>query len=70
MRGLMPKNIKILMKDGTERDFKYLNRGGSYSPSIRYETSFVVISDEWGSTTAIPVTDIKEVKTEELGGRF
>jgi len=67
----MPKSIKIFMKDGTERDFKHVDRaGGSYTKSIKYEGMFAIITDEWGDATAIPASDIKEIKVTELGGRF
>lgn len=60
-------SIKVHMKDGTVRDFPHTGRaGGSYSKSIRYETGFVVITDEWGNETAIPTADVEEVKTRNL----
>lgn len=67
----MPKNIKVTMKDETVRDFKYEGRaGGSYSPSVKYEGVFAIVTDEWGNATALPAADIKEIKISELGGRF
>lgn len=58
-------NIEVHMKDGTVRTFLHEGRaGGSYTKSIKYEGAFVVITDEWYRTTAIPAADIKEVKTE------
>lgn len=54
--------IIILLKDGTQEDFQHKPRpGGSYSLSIRYEAAFVVVVDEWGQETAIPVVDVARV---------
>jgi hypothetical protein len=67
----MPKNIKVTMKDGTTHECKYQGRpGGSYSPSIKYEGVFAIVTDEWGTATSLPASDIKEIKITELGGRF
>lgn len=67
----MSKNIKVFMKDGTEKEFKHVGRaGGSYTPSIRYEGVFAIIKDEWDNATVIPASDIKEISITELGGRW
>lgn len=57
-------SITVKMKDGTVREFPHQGRaGGSYTKSIRYESAFVVITDEYERTTAIPAVDIAEVTT-------
>lgn len=58
-------NITILMKDGSRKIFRHEGRpGGSYTKRIRYEGGFAIITDEWGSETAIPTQDISEVKVD------
>lgn len=55
-------SITVKMKDGTLREFHRQNRsGGSYSNKIAYEVGFVVITDEYGTETAIPSIDIVEI---------
>jgi hypothetical protein len=67
----MPKSIKVYMKDGTEKDFNHEGRvGGSYTKSIKYEGMFAIITDEYGSSTAIPAADIKEIKVTDLGASW
>lgn len=62
-------DVSIKMKDGTVREFRERGRpGGSYSQKIRYEASFVVIVDEYENETAIPVSDIAEVKVHSTRG--
>lgn len=59
----MPR-ITIRMKDGTTKQFDQKGRsGGSYTNKIEYVEGFVIVTDEWGSTTAIPTADIKEIET-------
>lgn len=48
-------NIEIYMKDGTVKKFLH--------ESIKYEGSFAIVIDEYRHTVAIPVCDIKEIKT-------
>lgn len=61
------KNITIHMKDGTKREHKHTGRaGGSYSKSVRYEVSFVVVVDEYGSEIAYPSDNILIVEVENL----
>lgn len=51
------------MKDGTVREFKECGRaGGSWTQSIKYEGAFAIVVDEWGNQTAIPASDIEEIK--------
>jgi hypothetical protein len=58
-------NIKLTFRSGTVKEFKHEGRpGGSYSKKIRYEGSFVVITDEYDRTWAYPVTDIALVETK------
>lgn len=58
-------SIYVKMKDGTKREFKHEGRaGGSYTKTISYKGVFAVIEDEWGNETAIPSTDIEEIKIE------
>jgi hypothetical protein len=60
----MATNIQIEMKDGTAKRFLHKGRpGGSYTKSLRYESGFVVIKDEYGDETSIPTADIKEIQT-------
>jgi hypothetical protein len=55
--------VFVKMKDGTKRDFPYQGRcGGSYSNSVRYDGAFAIIKDEWDTETAIPASDIAEIK--------
>ncbi len=55
-------SITVKMKDGTSREFPRQNRaGGSYSNKIAYEVGFVVITNEYGTETAIPAEDIAEI---------
>lgn len=54
----------LIMKDGTEREFRHKERpGGSYTKSLRYEPGFVVITDEYYHDTAIPADLIAEIKS-------
>jgi hypothetical protein len=54
------------MKDGSKKDFKHVGRsGGSYTKSIRYEGTFAIIKDEYDNETAIPSSDITEIKVEQ-----
>jgi hypothetical protein len=58
-------NITIKFKDGTIKRFLHTGRsGGSYTKTIRYEGSFVIVTDEWSSETAFPASDISEIKSE------
>lgn len=58
-------NIKIFFKDGTERSFPHEGRsGGSYTKEVKYEGSFVIITDEYYRTYAFSAKDIKEVQTQ------
>lgn len=59
-------NITVQMKDGTSREFKHEGRaGGSYTKTIKYEGAFAIITDEYHNTTAIPASDIAEIKTTQ-----
>ena len=59
------RSITIKLKDGTKREFREKGRcGGSYTISLKYVPGFAVVTDEWGSTTAIPTEDIAEINTE------
>lgn len=61
----------VIMRDGTRRDFPHSGRaGGSYTKSLRYETGFVVIVDEWGGEIAIPAEDVKEIRKEAERGSW
>ncbi len=58
-------SIKIIMKDGTVKDFPHEGRpGGSYTKKIRYEGCFAVVVDEWMDEIAIPAADIAEIRTK------
>ena len=57
-------NITVYFKDGTKQEFPHEGRpGGSYTKRVYYEGMFVIIKDEWGETTAIPVSEIKKIET-------
>ena len=57
-------SIIIKMKNGDTREFPHTGRAaGSYTKSIRYESGFVVITDEYDKEIAIPSSDIIEVIT-------
>ena len=58
-------SIYIKMKDGSKKEFKHEGRsGGSYTKSIRYEGAFAIVKDEYDNETAIPSSDIAEIKIE------
>ncbi len=62
-------NITVDMKDGTVRKFLHRGRaGGSYTKSLRYESAFAVIVDEWHKETAIPIADIAQITTTRHRG--
>ena len=62
----MSRDITVIMKDGTKKEFPHEGRaGGSFSKSVRYEGGFAIIKDEWYNETAIPADDIAEVKVRE-----
>ena len=55
-------DITIKFKDGDTREFHESPRpGGSWTNRVKYEGSFVIIVDEYGSETAFPSQDVKEV---------
>ena len=65
LKGEAMASIYVKMKNGTKKEFKHEGRaGGSYTKSIRYEGAFAIITDEWGSETAIPVQDLEEIKVD------
>ena len=62
-------NITIKFKDGTTREFKHEGRpGGSYTKHVKFESGFVIVTDEWDKRTAFPAEDVKEVVSEETRG--
>ena len=55
-------NIKIIFKDGTEREFKHEGRaGGSYTKTLKIEGAFAIVCDEYGVRNTFPAVDIKEI---------
>lgn len=65
----MSLSITVELKDGTKREFPHVPRaGGSYTNSIRYEGAFVIVRGSYGEETAIPATDVREVRTQQGGG--
>jgi len=63
--GVAMANVKITKKDGTIMDFPHRGRaGGSYTVTVKYEGAFVIVRDEWGKETAVPVTDVELVESE------
>lgn len=62
----MSERITVTFRDGTKREFFERGRcGGSYTISVKYDNGFVVIKDEWGSTTAFPAELVSSVDTKE-----
>lgn len=62
-------NVRIKMKDGTIRDFLHRGRsGGSYTVIVKYEGAFVIVTDEYDRTTAIPASEIAEVESTPIRG--
>lgn len=56
-------NIRILMKNGTKKEFLHEGRaGGSYTKTICYEGAFAIITDEWDKEIAILAQDIAEIE--------
>lgn len=63
--------IEITLKSGKVVAFKEVGRpGGSYSNSVRYEGSFVIVRDEWGEETAFPASDVEKVVNTPERGRW
>ena len=63
------KTIDVYLKDGSVRHFKEVGRaGGSWTISIEFKEGWCVVSDEWGNLTAIPASDVREVKTDNPRG--
>lgn len=57
-------SIKIVLKDGTVKDFPHAGRaGGSYTKHVRYEGAFVVVTDEYYREVAFPAADVSEVQS-------
>ncbi|MCE5212648.1 MAG: hypothetical protein LLG40_13990 [Deltaproteobacteria bacterium] len=64
----MATDIILEMKDGTARKFLHSPRaGGSYTKKIRYDGDFAITTDEFYNETAIPSSDIKEIKVKNYG---
>lgn len=60
--------IDILFRDETKRHFKETTRpGGSYSTTIKYDGSFVIITDAYGRQNIFPESTIKEIVVENRG---
>ena len=58
-------NVTITMKDGTVKEFRERGRsGGSWHVSVRYEGTFVIVTDEWEKETAFPAQDIAKVEKD------
>ena len=57
-------NIKIILKDGTEHNFRHEGRtGGSYTKRLKLEGSFAVVEDEWGKQTIFPSADVAKIES-------
>jgi hypothetical protein len=55
-------SIIVHMKDGTIKRWVGEGRaGGSWTNSIQYKETYVIIEDLWGVKTALPIEDIKEI---------
>jgi hypothetical protein len=59
-------DVTIHFRDGTKKELKEGSRsGGSWTQSVRYEGSAVVIIDVWGNTTAFPLDLVARIETRE-----
>lgn len=64
-------NITIRMKDGTEHVFPHQGRaGGSYTKTVEFKDSWVIVTDEWDKRTAFPAVDVAKVEETQTGGRW
>lgn len=55
-------SITIKLKNGAILEFPHEGRsGGSYSKSVRYESGWAIVTDEWGKEHAFPAANIEEV---------
>lgn len=62
------REIVIELKDGTIHRYQHESRpGGSYRLSIRYESEWVVVKDEWDKEEAFPTADVKKVTAIPFG---
>ena len=41
----------------------YGRAGGSYTMSLKYTESMMIVTDEYGGTKAFPISDIEQVET-------
>ena len=58
-------NVTVHFRDGTKQEFKHSGRpGGSDTKSVKYEGNFVIVTDEYYNSTAIPMDLVKEVKVD------
>ena len=62
-------NISIKLKSGETRRFEHTGRaGGSYTKTVRFESGWVIVEDEWGTRTAFPSDDVAEVEERDHRG--
>lgn len=62
----MSQSITIDFEDGTKRVWTHEGRaGGSYTKRIRYEGQVAIVSDEWGTETAFPLSTIKAIEVRQ-----
>ncbi len=64
--------VEIIFKNGTKRQWEEESRpGGSYTNSVEYKGTFVIVKDVWGKTSAFPSEDVQEViSTPDCRGRW
>lgn len=61
------QSIVLKFVDGTERRFDHKGRsGGSYTIGVKYEGAFVIVTDEWGASSAFPSERVAEVQAKPL----
>ena len=58
--------IKLVFKDGTEKEFRHEGRaGGSWTKTLTLEKDWATVHDEYGNTYYYPSDTIKEIETRE-----
>ena len=62
------RRVRIIFRDGTERDFKELSYRGGYS--LRHEGAFAIVTTEFGHEHHFPAETIAEVVTEPDRGAW
>lgn len=62
-------SVTVAYRDGTTQRFEERGRaGGSWVQTVRYAEGVVIIVDEWGKETAIPLDLVREVTVDAARG--